>query len=453
MDENSSDDFSDEGYILPKTELLFDDTKSWCSFYDREGLVVPVEISCKFTKQYGEDRDYWIFYRRNYFAVSCSFSFKPPSSNSGSRLYLGRPEEAHRQPVQALAMRMRGTVNSEDGRDVEIVVFNTKRRPIGKPEMEKMKPNMPGYSRVYHKSTGEASYDHTLPPGRHYPCSNHTFLRNQFRLATQNNGARRKDQEYYHIVIELMAEVAAPGSVSKQWIRVASRVSGPILTRGRCPQSFEKYDPNNPDHGRRRPRRDDHGGGRRKDNRPRPNKKHFRSSGGHQGSAPESTAPKTGGSSHKSSQRSSSLTTTPSIPGLTRGPKSWMSTTAPMSPISSSSGLVTPEEDNIILPHMDDLHLIATRYSSDDECGDDDNILSKHWTQQQTDAGRREMALVAHQLSPYGFDFDVPEKNAFFGGHASMDSSTSTTRGYTDGSTTWERLEGHWVDSYSNSML
>ena len=437
MDDSSSD-LSDERAPLPKTDLPFDDTKMKCPVYDREGLNVPVEISCRFMKQYNEDKDCWIFYRRNYFAVTCSYSFKPPGPITGGRIYLSRPSDPCGQPILAFAMRIRGVINAENGKEMEIVVFNTKRRSIGKPEMRKMKPNMPGYSRVYAKSTGDCLNNSHAQNSYTPPPNNFTFLRNQFRLATQNNGRRRKEQDYYHIIVELMAEVEVAGTLSRDWVKIASRISGPILTRGRCPQSFESFDPSNPDHGRRKPRRVDHRG-RRNGRRHSSFKKEGRSGTANNCTSPEprNRSPTTGVGSQRSCHRLPSLMIGSSLPGLTRMSNSLISTTIPMSPISSS-GIDSPDEDNIPLPKTDDFHLMATRYSSDDERPDDDNDLINGWTQQQTDAGRREMTLLAHHLSGYGFEFDISDTNA-------PGYSTKSITGGADGSTTWERLEGHFI--------
>lgn len=242
-----------------KVLLPFSETRTWKKMFDNEGLHVPAQISGRFREKYLRNEDYWIFYRRNYFAVACSYILQPPAQTSTKgKLWLKFPDGGGKVPVLALAMRLRAILNDDDKADVEITMFTKKRTKDGeRTTLQPMMPNMPGFTCVYTDSTGDYGSLRTDVP------TNFTFSRNQFRSATLNNGSRRKPQDYYRVVLELLAKITHRDREhgEPQWTRVASIASGRILTRGRPPNSFEKYDPNNPDHKRRKPRKSNGDGG------------------------------------------------------------------------------------------------------------------------------------------------------------------------------------------------
>ena len=203
---------------------------------------VPVTIHAKFARQYLEDRagpqPYHIMYRRNYFAVSINYSLSPATRPATGYLYLN--EQGLHQQIKALGVRTRAVNSKEHGENVPISVFTAKRGPPMNPAPpleRELQPNMQRGINIYPDSTGHGD------DVRHRPI-HHTFQRLQFRKATENNGVRRRGQSFYHIVVELRALVIGRTG-GDEWVKVASTISGPILVRGRCPNSFEPYDPKN----------------------------------------------------------------------------------------------------------------------------------------------------------------------------------------------------------------
>ena len=227
---------------LAETFCPFGPTAACKILYDTHGQSVPVTIHAKFARQYLENRGdrqpYHIMYRRNYFAVSINYSLSPPTGPANGNLYLN--EQGLHQRVKALGVRMRAVKNKEHGEDVPISVFTAKRGPPMNPAPpleRELQPNMQRGTKIYSDSTGHGDDVRERP-------IHHTFQRLQFRKATENNGVRRRGQSFYHMVVELRASVIGRNG-GDEWVKVASTISGPLLVRGRCPNSFEPYDPTN----------------------------------------------------------------------------------------------------------------------------------------------------------------------------------------------------------------
>jgi meiosis-specific transcription factor NDT80 len=61
----------------------------------------------------------------------------------------------------------------------------------------------------------------------------------QFKQATANNGKRRASQQYFHLIVELFADVRKENSDTPTWVKVAHRVSEKIVVRGRSPSHYQ----------------------------------------------------------------------------------------------------------------------------------------------------------------------------------------------------------------------
>ena len=221
----------------------FHETTAKGDMRDAEGKRVTAEILAQLVlkREVARQKHYCILYRRNYFGIQGAYTLVClPKSTSDGLLYL-HPSNHERLPIQGLYMCMRGVMDTEEGPEIKIVVFNAKRKPLHQGrdpppiEPQRMKPLKEGTSNYFSASTGPREDNMTVP-------MNHTFHRNQFRAATQNNGARRTDQQVYHILLELKAEVVVDGVT--QLVTVASRMSEPLVVRGRCPLSFQISGPN-----------------------------------------------------------------------------------------------------------------------------------------------------------------------------------------------------------------
>jgi len=58
------------------------------------------------------------------------------------------------------------------------------------------------------------------------------------RMLRQNNGKRRAAQQYYHLLVEWFADLG-PHHPAERWVKVASRISAPMVVRGRSPGHYQ----------------------------------------------------------------------------------------------------------------------------------------------------------------------------------------------------------------------
>ena len=304
------------GLGIPK----FYGTKAKAGMRDANGSWVTVAIIALIVlkREVAQQKDYHILYRRNYFGVQASYTLVCVSESASDELLYLHPRNHGRVPIQGLYMCMRGVMDTEEGPEIKIVVFNAKRKPLhhGRDpppiEPQRMKPLKEGSTNYFSASTGSKEDNMAVP-------MNHTFHRNQFRAATQNNGARRTDQQVYHILLELKAEVIVDGVT--QLVTVASRMSEALVVRGRCPLSFQlsehESDKNDPD---AKGKKSSQGAARNKKGSTTQSKK------GKAKAASRKHCNKPDSSSHRATRASSRL------PSLTYGTGSGSNNTALMTP-------------------------------------------------------------------------------------------------------------------------
>lgn len=227
----------------------FQKTRSLQQIYDKNRVPVQVELDANIDKgffQTDPDQD-WTCYRRNYFSVACSYSLKPYYNPTSEPLYL----QSNR--IQAFAMCISARVDGEDGKVIDLVQHTPKRDkgPMGRPEKVKLTPHPSGSHGIYDAGGGispssqltgpeyEPVYAPSAPAQQHSQTTA-TFDRIQFKSATANNGKRRAAQQYYHILVELFADVPNSQSSMNPWVRVASRISAPMVVRGRSPGHYSE---------------------------------------------------------------------------------------------------------------------------------------------------------------------------------------------------------------------
>jgi meiosis-specific transcription factor NDT80 len=249
------------------------------NFHDitANGEVVKPNIDAKIEKGFFISGDScWTCYRRNYFAVQCSYTLGPHLSNV--QHFLSKDNKQH--PIQAMAMSLSARVDGTNGKNIELVQHTPKRDkgPQSTIQMTKLCPTPPGgkLGHLPHADThhyGMLGYPgmgagHIPPP--HFPLQNHqdagtplqdpnnpnhnappsptahqhTFERIQFKSATANNGKRRAQQQYYHLIVELHADIREPTAHSPKWVKVAERVSSQVVVRGRSPSHYQNEGPN-----------------------------------------------------------------------------------------------------------------------------------------------------------------------------------------------------------------
>ena len=230
----------------------FAPTKPFAQLQDRNRTTVHAEIHAKIDKGFFKADADWTCYRRNYFAVACSYSLRSDGDNDADRLFLKRQDTAAEQ-VQALAMTIAAKVDGEDGKDIELVQHTPKRDkgPMNTPEKKELRPNPTGNLGMFASSgafsAGPPPLTGEYDPGYHSATATTdsqnvaNFERIQFKKATANNGKRRAAQQYFHIVVELFVRVAKGGKSSSdtEWVKVAHRLSAQMVVRGRSPGHYQ----------------------------------------------------------------------------------------------------------------------------------------------------------------------------------------------------------------------
>lgn len=224
------------------------------------GSNVTAHIDAKIEKGFFFSSDrVWTCYRRNYFSVLVSYSLDPHIPGGRLTLLKGSKQEH----IQAMAMSLSAAVDGAQGKSIELIQHTPKRDkgpqlPIKK---ELLSPTPPGKSQHEHgygmsafhnpstvappylplQSDPEANQQYS--PAHSATTHQHTFERIQFKSATANNGKRRAQQQYYHLIVELWANIQKPQEQQPNWIKIAQRVSQPVVVRGRSPSHYQNEGP------------------------------------------------------------------------------------------------------------------------------------------------------------------------------------------------------------------
>ncbi|MCJ1225499.1 hypothetical protein MMC12_002148 [Toensbergia leucococca] len=227
----------------------FDNTKQLYPIIDAKGSHVHPKLQAKIDKGFFKAEQDWTCYRRNYFSVACYYNLTPAVAPTSEPLYLKRTTMANVDLIKSWAMSITARVDGEDGRVIELVQHTPKRDkgPLGHPEKIKLLPQPPGSPSLFSETAGGLSPSAQLSSEFDYAASSSNqqssqtianFDRIQFKNATANNGKRRAAQQYFHIVVELFVEISSSKSSEGQWIKVASRLSAPMVVRGRSPGHY-----------------------------------------------------------------------------------------------------------------------------------------------------------------------------------------------------------------------
>ncbi|KAI9742924.1 MAG: hypothetical protein M1818_003654 [Claussenomyces sp. TS43310] len=206
-----------------------------------DGQQIRPDIHAKIDKGFFLEGE-WTCYRRNYFSLSCSYAITPHPPMATVHLQ----HNGSTLQVYAFAMSIAAVVDGRDGKPIELVQHTPKRDkgPQNQPDRVTLAPRPPltMYSNVSEGGLGTASravFDGSYPPGTpNQPQTETTFERIQFKQATANNGKRRAAQQYYHLLVELYADVG-PQMGAGRWIKIAQRVSCQIVVRGRSPGHYQ----------------------------------------------------------------------------------------------------------------------------------------------------------------------------------------------------------------------
>jgi meiosis-specific transcription factor NDT80 len=212
--------------------------------------IVKPEVQAKIGRGFFSSDGKWTCYRRNYFAVTCSFSLHPWPSTVP--LYIRRAGQTL-EPIRGFAMSISAIVNGQYGDTRELVQHTPKRdkQSERKPGRILLQPSPPlslGGSTGNHGHgsfplSSESLDYNTSFTGAPQPCAqpatSHMFERIQFQKATANNGKRRAQQQFYNLVVELHAEVAGPIGNDSQWVLIARKHSHQMVVRGRSPGHYK----------------------------------------------------------------------------------------------------------------------------------------------------------------------------------------------------------------------
>lgn len=230
-----------------------------------EGTTIVPTLEAKIEKGffYSTDR-VWTCYRRNYFAVNVSYGLSPWISNS--RLYLDQGNGKPQEQIQSMAVSLAAAVDGTTGKTIELIQHTPKRDKGPQHSMKKelLAPTPPGKNHDhgsyginnFHQSSSvpgpQLPLQETSTSSQQYsPTSHgstsyqHNFERIQFKSATANNGKRRAQQQYYHLIVELWANIQNPRDNDAKWVKVAARSSQPVVVRGRSPSHYQHEGPHN----------------------------------------------------------------------------------------------------------------------------------------------------------------------------------------------------------------
>lgn len=221
------------------------------SFNDPSGTIIKAEISGIIDKGFFLAEDHWTCYRRNYFSCVCSFSLNPsPSAFPNAQMQFMQSGSQQALPVYGFAMSISAVVADSDNQPIELVQHTPKRDkgPVAKPEKVRLAPKAPQPS---HHPLSNSMYGQTdptvgMPRDNYQPYgvqqtsvpTEHTFERIQFKQATANNGKRRAAQQYYHLLVELWADVGQQNG-GDQFVKIAYRKSAKMIVRGRSPGHYQ----------------------------------------------------------------------------------------------------------------------------------------------------------------------------------------------------------------------
>jgi len=234
------------------------DTHHLLHLWSADGHVVQPEIHARVDKGFFlSDRD-WTCYRRNYFSVVCSYSLMPATCSLP--LSVRRTTNSHPEQIIGFAMCISAVVDAAGGKPVDLVQHTPKRDkgPQHKPAKIKLSPQPAGGmtfggapSPVMQQGHQQMEHDYSFQQQpQQQPTQQHVaqFDRIQFKSATANNGKRRAAQQYYHLIVELYADIgsspsSAPGQPNSQgsdagWVKIAYRLSAPMVVRGRSPGHY-----------------------------------------------------------------------------------------------------------------------------------------------------------------------------------------------------------------------
>ncbi|KZF25442.1 p53-like transcription factor [Xylona heveae TC161] len=241
------------GFATANQSPPFGDTVILHSITSVDGTAVTPQIHARIEKGFFFADHDWTCYRRNYFSVNCSYSLRPHLPSVP--LFLTRSTKTGPEPIQGFAISIAAVVDGPGGKSIELVQHTPKRdkAPTSRPEPVKVEPNTSGVLGMFPSSgshaglpfaashlTSQSEYDQSFTTQHSAANTSVNFERIQFKNATANNGKRRAAQQYYHLIVELYAEVRGSLSSDAQFVKIATRISERMVVRGRSPGHYSE---------------------------------------------------------------------------------------------------------------------------------------------------------------------------------------------------------------------
>ena len=193
-------------------ELPFEKTEIIERVFSQENTSIQPEITVMVEGNFTFAGDQWTFFQQNQFSVSCQFSLRP---NTVSTLFVYPPFEDKGRRILSFALKLSSALlEPQSG-----LIHSS--HPSGASRLLKIKPKDP----KFYGSSGQAQDEIVL------------FNNVQFRSVTANNGIKNLAQRFYHLKVELHADVGTDKG-HEHWVKIASRVSAPLVVRGRSPSHF-----------------------------------------------------------------------------------------------------------------------------------------------------------------------------------------------------------------------
>jgi meiosis-specific transcription factor NDT80 len=206
-----------------------------------DGQSIRPEIFGRIDKGFFMADSDWTCYRRNYFSLNCSYTLHPaiPTGNIHLVHHGGSSPQ-----IMGFALSIAAVVDGREGKPTELIQHTPKRDkgPQVKPARITVAPRPPPVAGMYggDSSLGvsRSLYDPGFGQNPNAPATEATFERIQFKNATANNGKRRAAQQYYHLLVELFADIG-PQHAGERWVKIATRMSVPMVVRGRSPGHYQ----------------------------------------------------------------------------------------------------------------------------------------------------------------------------------------------------------------------
>jgi hypothetical protein len=224
---------------IPVDGPLFARMADQTPFYNSQGKTVAWELHAQFDKGFTKTDGDWTCYRRNYFAVVSNLRVLEPVESPQLYLYIDNKYEQILQFAVDISAYSEG---QGAPKAIDLVQHTTKRDkgPMGRPMKWLVKPE--GFP--------PPTYGKHPIDGSHKINSTAAFDRVQFKSATQNNGKRRAQQQYFKLKVELLVDMGKydpdlgknvpthPHKQPEYWVSVGCRISDNLVVRGRSPGHY-----------------------------------------------------------------------------------------------------------------------------------------------------------------------------------------------------------------------